>query len=323
MLLTSQLPAQSSRVWGFAGPWDPRSDATIRDHGASLDAVVTGWIGLDSTTGRPLLPSPYSDSVRPGGKASRTGRTSQRMAIVTSWHGDRFHMKSIRALGADRRRLAQTAGAIARHAREQGYTGLVLDFEALTAADLPIQLAVVEAIADSARASGGSGGGGVKTIAVAVPAGDTEAYPAKPLLAIADVIIPMLYDEHWAGGEPGPVSSVGWMRRMLAARIAEAGSADRIVAGLPTYGYRWIRGKPTEEMTLAEARRIASSAGVALSRDAASGSLRARGPGWELWVTDAVALRALLRAAEEQGVRRFALWRLGQEDPAIWRDVIR
>ena len=314
VLLTSQLHAQSSRFWGFAGPWDPRSDSSIREHGARLEAVVTGWIGLDSITGAPLLPSPYVDSVRPRGIRAAVG--TRRMAIVTSWHNDRFHTRSIRALGADRARLAQTAGAIARHARTQRYTGLVLDFESLTAADLPTQLAVIKAIADSARAHG------VRTVAVAVPAGDTAAYPAKPLLAIADVIIPMLYDEHWTGSEPGPVSSVGWMRGMLAARVAEAGSVGRVVAGLPTYGYRWIRGRPTEEMTLTDARRWSASAGVPLTRDAASGALRARGQGWELWVTDALALRTLVRAAEAQGVRRFALWRLGQEDPAIWSGVI-
>jgi spore germination protein YaaH len=42
---------------------------------------------------------------------------------------------------------------------------------------------------------------------------------------------------------------------------------------------------------------------------------------WELWVADAELLRELVREAQELGVRRVALWRLGLEDPAVWREI--
>ena len=58
-------------------------------------------------------------------------------------------------------------------------------------------------------------------------------------------------------------------------------------------------------------------------RDGASASLRARIGGGELWVTDAALLDSLLRATEEAGVRRVALWRLGEEDPAVWPAIAR
>jgi len=309
LLLTSQLQAQRTQYWGFTGPWDARSHASVRAHGARLEAVVSGWIALDSVTGQPLLPSAFPDTVRAGGRA-------QRMAIVTSWHGDRFHARSVRALGRDRLALARAASAIAREAQARRYTGLVFNFEELSAADLAVQRAVTRTIADSARAHG------VRTIAIAIPAGDMAAYPAKPLLEIADLIMPMMLDEHWGSGTPGAIASLDWMRRTLAARVTEAGGADRIVAVLPLYGYRWIRGKPTEELTFGDARRVAATTGKKLSRDPVSRSLHASGAGWELWVSDAVALRELVRAGEQLGVRRFALWRLGQEDSAVWKSLV-
>jgi spore germination protein YaaH len=315
--------AQKTEFWGFAAPWDPRSDASIRAHGSKLAVVVTGWIGLDSTSGRPLLPSPFADTIRqaragPGGGGAGGGRASgtKRMAIVTSWHGDRFHQASIRTLARDPDRLARTAGDIARYAAAIGYRGLVLDFESLEPADLDGQLRVVKAIADSARARG------VATIAAAVPATDTLAYPARRLLAVVDAIIPMLYDQHWSGSQPGPVAAPDWVRAALALRIAEAG-ADRIVAGLPTYGYRWRKGQPADALSYLEARQISAQTRAALSRDAATGTLRARGSDWEMWVTDAALLRTLVRESEAAGVRRFALWRLGREDPAMWGTVVR
>lgn len=241
---------------------------------------------------------------------------SQRMAIVTSWHGERFHTTPIRRLAGDRSALARAASEIARHAQSMRYAGLVIDFETLEPADLDAQLVVMRAIADSAR------GRGVRTIAVAVPATDTMAYPAKRLLQVADAIIPMLYDEHWSGSAPGPVASPRWVRDALALRVREAG-ADRVIAGFPTYGYRWIRGKPTEALGYDEARRVATDAGVALTRDAATQSLRARGANWEMWMADAETLRALVGIARGLGVDRVALWRLGREDPAIWGSVVR
>ena len=112
------------------------------------------------------------------------------------------------------------------------YVGLVLDFEDLKRDDLPALLRVVGSITDSAHARG------VATIAVAVPAADTAAYPGKPIVGVADLVMPMLYDEHWSTSGPGAISSPEWVRSTLAMRIAEVG-ASRIVAALPTYGYRW------------------------------------------------------------------------------------
>jgi len=238
------------------------------------------------------------------------------MAIVTSWHGERFHTTSIRRLARDRAALTHTAGAIAQHARTMRYTGLVFDFETLERGDLDAQVTVMRAIVDSARRAG------VRTITAAVPATDTSAYPARALLGVVDAIIPMVYDEHWAGSTPGSVASPQWARGALALRVREAG-ADKVIAGFPTYGYRWVTGKPTEALGYDEARALAARTGAALTRDAATQSLRARAGDWDLWMADAGTLRALVRVAEELGVRRFALWRLGREDQAIWGTVVR
>jgi spore germination protein YaaH len=37
-----------------------------------------------------------------------------------------------------------------------------------------------------------------------------------------------------------------------------------------------------------------------------------------LWVSDRGLLDKLVRDARQLGVRSFALWRLGLEDPAVW-----
>ena len=298
--------------WAFTGPWDPLSDASLRANASRLDVAVTGWIALDSLTGDPLLPSAYADTMR------LAAGTLRRFALVTSWHGQGFHATSIRALGSDPVRRARVAGRIARHAQSMRYTGLVLDFETLKAGDVSAQLGVVRAIADSAKAHG------LTTVAVAVPAEPDEAYPARELTEVADFVLVMLYDQHWPGSDAGPISAPDWMTRNLARVVGEVG-ASRVIAGLPLYGYHWVKGKPGVGVSYATATRTAQRDGITLSRDSASRTLRGATSNGNsaIWLTDAALLEELMQGAEQLGVTRFAFWRLGQEDAAVWSKLSR
>lgn len=298
--------------WAFTGPWDARSDSSLRANAAGLDVAVTGWIALDSLTGKPLLPSPYPDTIR------LAAGTPQRFALVTSWHGQGFHAASIRALGRDPSRLAIAASRIARHADSMRYAGLVLDFETLKASDVPSQMTVLRAIADSARAHG------VTTIAVAIPAEPDDAYPTYELVKVVDHVLVMLYDQHWAGSQPGPISAPDWVERNLSRVVGEVG-ASRVVAGFPLYGYHWVKGKPGVGIAFDAGLSTAERERFTVTRDSASRTLRgaSKGGSSAVWLTDANLIADLLRSAEELGVTRFAFWRLGQEDPQIWSRLTR
>lgn len=293
---------KGGELWAFTAPWDSLSDASLVANASRLDVAVTGWVALDSITQQPAIL--YGDSVV---RAARP----RHIALVTSWVRDRFHPASILTLGRNPSRLASVAGATARLASDRGYRGLVLDFEEHAAADLPLLLAVARAFTDSAHAHG------LSQVSMAIPATDTAGYPAKPLLDVVDALVVMLYDEHWAESEPGPVADPGWARRWLAVRAREV-DPSRLVAALPTYGYAWGKGKSAETVGYAAARAM-TAAGQRLARDPASGWLHGLGAGGaEVWVSDAVVLGRLARDARASGVSRIALWRLGLEDPAIW-----
>src|SRR5262245_16352990 len=229
-----QRTTSRSELWAFTGPWDARSDSSLRANAARMDVAITGWIGLDSATGQPILPGAFLDT------AHLSRGNPKRMAIVTSYQGDRFHPSAVRALVKDEARLARAASALAKHAATMHYAGLVLDLEALERSDLPSLLRVIRAITDSAHRHG------VSQVVVAIPAADSAAYPAKPIANVADLVMPMLYDEHWSTSSPGAIASPEWVRATLAARVAEVG-ASKILAALPLYGYRWTKpGKAAE-----------------------------------------------------------------------------
>lgn len=294
--------------WAFTAPWDPRSASAARDHAASLDAIVVDWIPLDSATGMPVVL--YRDSV-----SATIPIGVRRMALVTSFVTDQFHPALIRRLALDSLALLRSAAAIADRVQRGGFQGVVFDFEGMTGADTALTRAVVATMAGAVRARG------VGPVAVAIPASDTVGYPARLFASSADLLLIMLYDQHWPASPPGAIAEPLWVRRTLAMRVAESG-ASRLVAGLPLYGYQWRATAPATPISYDDARRLAAEAGVALDRDPATGSLHAMRPGadgWELWVSDAVLLDALRTEVLALGVRRLAYWRLGLEDAVIWR----
>lgn len=293
------------RVWGFTVPWDAGSSASARAHASKFDAVISGWIQLDSLTGQPF--AEFRDTL-----ARNTPPGMRLMAIVTNAVGGRFHPDAVRRLAADPGALSQAAGEIARRLNSGHYHGLVIDLEGFLPADRELLASVVRAIADSARHRG------VTPIAIAVPAVDTSAFPGRNFVPTTDYLLVMLYDQHWTTSGPGPLAAPDWVRTATALRVGEVG-AQHVVAALPLYGYRWPTTGPAAAVTFADAQRDAASANIQLQRDAATSTLRATSAGvWDMWVSDAGLIDTLIRTVRAQGVETIALWRLGQEDPAVW-----
>ena len=307
---SSLPPASDAPVqrWGFTAPWDPRSAASVRAHASALDAVVVGWIPLDTLSGAPF--ELYADAESPSAPPA-----VRRMAIVTSFVGTAFHPETIRRLALDSLALRRSASAVGDRARRSGYRGLVLDFEGMARSDSDATRRVVGAMSQAAHVAG------VGPVIVAVPAADTAGYPARFFDRTADLLLVMLYDQHWATSAPGAIAAPDWVRHTLGVRVAEAG-ANRLVAALPLYGYLWRGNDVATAIGFDDARRIVADAGVALLRDSASSTLHATSTGadgWDLWVSDADLVATLEREAITLGVRRIAYWRLGLEDPGLWR----
>jgi spore germination protein YaaH len=301
------VPAERAEVWAFTAPWDARSARSVATHAVALDVVVSGWYALDTLTGRGI--ALYPDSF-----VSRLPAGTRAFALTTTFVGDQFHPATLRALGADPARRGEAVGELARTLSTAGYRGAVLDFESLAPTDLDTLVIVARAMRDSLHAHG------VPVVALAIPAGDTLGYPTRPLLEAVDLLVVMLYDQHWANSPPGPIASPEWARRLLQARTSDAG-ADRIVAAFPLYGYAWRAGA-SDVVGFGDAQRLAGERGLLLTRDPASSTLQAASVApnepWQTWVSDAVLVDSLIADARGIGVRRFALWRLGLEDPAVW-----
>ena len=286
--------AQSSRerYWGFTAPWDDRSATSVSRHDAKLGAVISAWIGLDSASGMPVLL--YPDQA-PRSPASR-------FAMITNASGGQFHPDAVRHLQDG---FADSVGRMLVHGH---YRSLVVDFEDLKPPDTAAYLAAVRALTRAAHRHH------VSPVTVTVVGFDSVTYPVRRLLGVTDKVMIMAYDQHWQTAPPGPIASPDWVTNLVTRRLAEAGpaGASRVVVALPVYGYRWpAHGAATV---------VGFTEGQALTRDSASLNLHATGAdSSQAWLCDALTLDTLERRVRALGPRTIALWRLGLEDPKIWR----
>ncbi len=271
--------------------------------GAVTQRFAGGLLVIDTTSLRPILrsdPSIVSDDPR-----------VSRIAVVTTFEGSRYHPETSRALFENEQVMARAAGAIASSVPLAG-NGVFLDFQNAAPGDIRGIAALTRSIADSARAAR------ISPVGVIVPAADTVGYPTTILARSADFLVVRLHGEHGPGTAPGPLASPEWMARHIGMRSKEIG-ANRIVAELPLFGYRWDRSGRVSPITFAAAQALVLSEAGSFHRDPPTGFLTATGrDGWTVWIPDGRSVAMMIGFVRRSGVNRFALAGSGGADPDIW-----
>ncbi len=292
------VPAATStptEIWGIVNPAAALSGAS------GFSSIADTWIALDTITFRPVsLATPKHDS-------------ENRLAVVTTFRGGRYHPEIVRALGEGGDVLARAVSATTSLLADAHAEGILIDAQEMTGQDRQSFADFARAFADSARAHS------INQIGIVIPAADSVAYPGATLIRSADFLVIRLFPEHGVGTAPGPIVSVPWMARQLGARASQVG-VTRIVAGFPADGIQWTR-ESARRISYADAVRLAESAGTTFTRDPASRNLHAASTrdGWEIWLVDHEAIDELIREARRFGVTRFALFGIDAADPALLR----
>ena len=88
-------------------------------------------------------------------------------------------------------------------------------------------------------------------VVLAVPF-DDPSWPYRSYADVTDFILLMGYDQHWEGGEPGSIADQSWFEKTLDKRMQDLDPARTIIA-IGGYGYDWVEGSHTVELSFQEA----------------------------------------------------------------------
>lgn len=318
-----QRSAPALVVIGYVAPWDPRSRAALED---PPDGVVelspvwyqpteTGEVTVVSGDARAQMEAPAPAGDRDG--------DVRLVPSVSNFRAGRWDGQLVTAILDDPATRRTHIEALVAAAREPGVAGLDIDYESLDGEHRDAYSAFVR---DLARALHDVD----RTLSVTVHAktaepGDWPGAEAQDWRAIgdaADGVRVMAYDHSWAGSPAGPVAPSAWVEEV--ARFATSQMApDKVVLGLPTYGYDWVEAAGGDAVAWEDAVALVASHGAVRRWDDESESpwftyTGDDGRAHTVWYEDARSLAAKVDVARRHDVGGVFLWKLGGEDPAIW-----
>mgnify|MGYP003877823477 CR=1 FL=1 len=209
---------------------------------------------------------------------------------------------------------------------ERGYDGINIDFEGVYPEDRDGLVAFMRELYRAFKRHG-------KIVSIDVPAktrdvrsGWAGAYDYGRLANYTDLFIVMIYDYHWAGSKPGPISPLSWFERVLDYTLSVV-PREKVVAGIPFYGYDWPPEGRATPLTYRDAINLAKQYNAEVRFDPEAGEATftyVTGDGRHVvWFNVAESTKLRIETAVERGVYKIAAWRVGQEDPRTWDLITR
>ncbi len=219
---------------------------------------------------------------------------------------------------ASTRRSAVTN--IVKTVRDWGVGGVNIDFEHVAPSEREYYTLFIKELSEQLKPLG-------LLTTVSIPAKTFDdrssawsgAFDYAQIGRYADQVMLMAYDEHWRGGVPGPIASAGWVEQVARFAVSQM-PKEKIILGVPGYGYAWSAPAQGATVNYEAAVRIANE-GSGVQWDAASKTPYAHSGGREIWFENAASLSYKLDIVTRYGLKGIALWRLGQEDPNSWRVI--
>lgn len=221
---------------------------------------------------------------------------------------------------------ARSAGVanLVQLVEERGLAGVDLDFEVVSEIYRDNFTAFV-------RELKGALGPGKKVSLSAMPKSDDRetwlnGYDYAALAKIADQIIIMCYNQHYSGGDPGPVAGLDWAERVIKYLLNYI-PKGKMILGLGGYGYSWPENGAGASIHIDRAYELAKEYGAEIKRDPVADVpwfeyLDKEGAQRQLWFEDARSLSKKAALAKNYDLAGIGIWRMGIIPNDIWEAIM-
>lgn len=207
--------------------------------------------------------------------------------------------------------------------------GINIDFEAVPKADGDYYVQFLRELSPFLKQQGV-----VLSVDMFVPKPWTYHYNRKEVAKVADYIIVMGYDEHYAtGGVSGSVASLDWSRLGITETLAQAVPKEKLVLGVPFYTRLW-KEEPNEngDVTvtaktygMSKAKEVMEENGAELNwlEDMGQyyGEFEKDGSVYKMWLEDERSIRERIKLVKEYGIAGCAAWKRGLEADGVWKAI--
>lgn len=282
-----------------------------------MNVIVPTWFNVisDDGTYNSLASKEYVD------KAHEMGLQVWAMVenVSTQESVKNLNTKTLMSSTSTRRKLIEN---LMKEANTYGFDGFNLDFESLKAEAGPHYVQFIRELSVSCRQKGL-----VLSIDNYVPSTYSAFYNRREQGIVADYVIIMGYDEHYAGGDAGSVASISYVKDGIENTLKEV-PKEKVVNAVPFYTRVWTvnEGKTTSKAYgIVDARQWVADNHVDLTWDQELGQFygsTVNGSGEQyIWMEDEKSMALKIGLVKDFDLAGVACWKLGFESSDIW-DIV-
>lgn len=234
--------------------------------------------------------------------------------------GDNVQSEVLFASTAARKKLI---ASLMKDARTYGFDGINLDVEGIKASAGPHYVQFIRELSVDCRKAGL-----VLSIDSYVPSSYSAFYNWAEQGRVADYVVMMGYDEHFAGGEAGSVASIGYERQGITDLLKQV-PKEKLISAIPFYTRIWkedASGTSSQSVGISSAKEWVETNQVELywQDDLGQyyGELEKDGVNYEIWMEEERSLELKMQLIRDNGLAGVACWRLGLEPADVW-DIVK
>lgn len=206
---------------------------------------------------------------------------------------------------------------------QYGLDGLNLDFEGIKKEAGVHYIQFIRELSVSCRKEGI-----VLSVDNYVPYAGNEFYNRKEQGIVADYVIVMGYDEHYAGGEPGSVASVGYVNDGISNTLKQV-PKEKLINAIPLYTRVWTEaadGKTSSvALGIAKAKEWAVENNVELywqeELGQYYGELKTEEGTKKVWMEEERSIGLKMDLIRKYDLAGVACWKLGFEPAELWDEI--
>lgn len=306
----------------YAEDWvgDTGSLNSVKNYGGKMAGIATFSFRLHSDG--TLHGTTPSAAVK---KAHASGGTA--LALIHNYVDGQFNRNVVHNILANPAVRSKTIGNILSVVKKGGFDGVNIDFENIGPKDRKLFNEFIKELTQVFHKNG-------YQVTISVPAktydaatGWGGAFDYKFLGGTVDRVMLMTYDEHWFGGSPGPVASIGWVEQVTRYAVSQI-PADKVLLGLGVYGYEWEpgAGRSVRSLPASTALKVASQFGAKIKWDNSAQVpyfyYWPKGVKRVVWFESNNSAAFKMNLVNKYDLAGVAVWRLGFEDKGFWNTVI-